>query len=406
VRVLYLSYNGLTEPLGRRQVLPYLVALAGRGWRFTVISFEKAETADPAACSEVDALLRPAGIKWVRRRYHRRPTVPATAFDLGVGAALRWACAGAVDLIHARSTVPALMAALGGLLRARPWIFDVRGLMAEEYADAGHWRRDGGLFRSADAVERRLLRVADGLVFLTERIRDELRDTDAIDGVTPVAVIPCGADLSEFAPSPDARRRVRSELGLGDAPVLVYSGTLGSWYRVAEMLRFFGRARAVIPGLRFLMLTPQADEARRAAREERLEADVLVRSLRPTQVPEFLAAADAGICFLGDHHSKAASSPTKYGEYLASGLPVVTNRYTGDASRLDGEKPWILLDAFADDDYVRAAAELKALLHDPEEMRRSARDLATREFSLEGAVARYDDLYRRVLENRVRRARE
>jgi hypothetical protein len=53
-------------------------------------------------------------------------------------------------------------------------------------------------------------------------------------------------------------------------------------------------------------------------------------------MPEYLSAADAGMCFLGDHHSKAASSPTKYGEYLASGLAVVTNPWTGDAARLAG----------------------------------------------------------------------
>ena len=39
--ILYLSYNGLAEPLGRRQVLPYIAGLAARGHRFTVISFEK-----------------------------------------------------------------------------------------------------------------------------------------------------------------------------------------------------------------------------------------------------------------------------------------------------------------------------------------------------------------------------
>jgi hypothetical protein len=47
--VLYISHNGLTEPLGRRQVLPYVVGLAARGWHMTVLSFEKAETATPEA---------------------------------------------------------------------------------------------------------------------------------------------------------------------------------------------------------------------------------------------------------------------------------------------------------------------------------------------------------------------
>ncbi len=52
-RILYLSHNGLTEPLGRRQVLPYVVGLASRNFELTVVSFEKAETAVPEAVARV-----------------------------------------------------------------------------------------------------------------------------------------------------------------------------------------------------------------------------------------------------------------------------------------------------------------------------------------------------------------
>ena len=46
MRVLYLSHTGLTEPLGRSQVLPYVLGLARRGWDFTILSFEKPESRD------------------------------------------------------------------------------------------------------------------------------------------------------------------------------------------------------------------------------------------------------------------------------------------------------------------------------------------------------------------------
>ena len=40
-RVLFISYNGMLEPLGQTQVLPYLRKLAQRGVQFTLLSFEK-----------------------------------------------------------------------------------------------------------------------------------------------------------------------------------------------------------------------------------------------------------------------------------------------------------------------------------------------------------------------------
>jgi len=117
-------------------------------------------------------------------------------------------------------------------------------------------------------------------------------------------------------------------------------------------------------------------------------------------MPAYLSAADAGLCFLGDHHSKAASSPTKFGEYLASGLAVVTNPWTGDAARLRGDPAWILVDGFAREPYLQAARELGLRLGDPAALRRQARALAEREFAIEHALDRYEGLYRSVLEGR------
>ena len=40
-RVLYISYDGMTDPLGQSQVIPYLQGLTGKGYHFSLVSFEK-----------------------------------------------------------------------------------------------------------------------------------------------------------------------------------------------------------------------------------------------------------------------------------------------------------------------------------------------------------------------------
>lgn len=389
----------MTEPLGRRQVLPYLLRLAASGWRYTVLSFEKRETATPSALTAVQKITREAGISWTPLRYHRFPPVVATTFD-----ALRGILVGAhlgrsAALLQARSSVPALMAwPLAKYLHV-PWIFDVRGLVAEEYVDAGHWSRGGLLGRMTSRTESRLLHEADGLVFLTERIRKRLSRASCLRRAQPTAVIPCCVDSTVFVRDEASRARIRRELMLGDSPTLVYSGSLGSWYRLDEMLDFYEAASSRIRGLRFLVLTPAKDLVLRALENRpQIAAKVVLRHAQPDEVPAYLSAADAGICFLGDYPSKEASSPTKYGEYLASGLPVVTNRWTGDSQRLAPERPWIAIDGFQLTEYQRAAAELAEVLEQPEDGARQARELACREFGLDLAVSRYDTLYREVLD--------
>ena len=396
--VVYVSHNGLTEPLGRRQILPYIEGLSALGWRTTVVSFEKPSSASPQARAMVEDIARRAGIRWIPLRYHNRPPVVATAYNVVTGYRHVRAHSRKAALIHARSTVPALIAGLVSSRLGTPWVFDLRGLLAEEYVDARHWPRGGVRHRATAAVESKLLRSAHGLVMLTRRIRDQLAEQGILDATRRTTVIPCSVDMGVFRPSDDWRRAVRRELGWGEEPILVYSGSLGSWYRLEEMLDFFEHAKAQIAGLRFLLLTPQVGLVEGHVRARGLTRFVAVRTVAADDVPRYLAAGDAGLCFLGRHASKVASSPTKYGEYLAAGLPVVTNPWIGDAGALASEPVWVLADDFTATIYRAVASRLAVLLSRQSATRLAARELARREFSLESAVARYSELYLEVLD--------
>ncbi len=41
MNILYLSYDGMTDPLGQSQVLPYLKGLSKEGYHIHLLSYEK-----------------------------------------------------------------------------------------------------------------------------------------------------------------------------------------------------------------------------------------------------------------------------------------------------------------------------------------------------------------------------
>src|SRR3977135_3676880 len=87
-RVLFISYNGMLDPLGQSQVIPYLRELSGRGVRFTLLSFERELAYGPdgrARCQELKEQLEHDKIEWHWLRYHQTPSLPATMFDVGAG---------------------------------------------------------------------------------------------------------------------------------------------------------------------------------------------------------------------------------------------------------------------------------------------------------------------------------
>jgi hypothetical protein len=108
-------------------------------------------------------------------------------------------------------------------------------------------------------------------------------------------------------------------------------------------------------------------------------------------------ASSFAICFCHPKPSLIASSPTKIGEYLAAGLPVVSGPAVGDTDAiLQTERIGAVVQRFTVEDYEQAAHDILAMSNDPEARRRS-RDAAQRIFSLdEVGIPRYDRLYREL----------
>jgi glycosyltransferase involved in cell wall biosynthesis len=395
LRSLYICYASLSDPLVRTQVVAYLAGLSERGHTIHLLTFET-ERLDRRRRRALRAEMAAAGIAWHGLRYHKRPSLPATIFDTLTGAALgSWLVARhRLDAIHARSHVPLAMGLLVRALTRRRLIFDIRGLLAEEYVDAGRWVRSGAPYRITDRIQRAGLRRADGFVVLTERVRRVLFGEEPR---ARVHVIPCCADFDRLAPGESID--VRDRLGLGDRPVMIYVGKLTGVYMDEEMADFFAVAVRQRPDLVFLVLTQsRADSIVAELRRAGLPEDAHRITAAPaTEVGAYLAASDFAICFCHPKPSLIASSPTKIGEYLAAGLPVVSGPDVGDTDTiLRNERAGAVVDAFTASEYERAAADILAMAGDGK-ARERCREVARRVFSLRDVgIARYDALYREI----------
>src|SRR5688572_28767155 len=251
MHALYVSYDGALDPLGRSQVVPYLEGLSARGWRFDLVTFEKDERwRDATSRREMEQRLAAAGIAWAPLRYHKRPPVLSTAFDIRAGVKRVRALARArrPALLHARSCPSALIARLVGRSERIPNVFDMRGFYAEERVDGGLWRADCPLYRATKRVEGGLLRDAGAVVTLTRASVPVLREWITAAGGDPLLrVIPTCVDLSRFRALPPPPREQPFELA--------YFGSIGTWYLLDEMLRFGKAVSDAAGGGRLLFLT-------------------------------------------------------------------------------------------------------------------------------------------------------
>lgn len=398
--VLFISYDGVLEPLGESQVTSYLNGLA-QDFEIRLLSFEKRrDLGDAERLRRRRSDLAAAGIAWRALPYHRHPSLLATTFDVAAGivAACRETRSHRVRLVHARGYVPSLIALAVKRLTGTPFIFDMRGLWPEEKVVAGRLRRGSAIYRMVKYWERRFLESADAVVSLTVAGVEAVHDFGyAIPSTTPFVVIPTCADLTRFSPGP-RDSDVAARLGLGDGPVIGCVGTMSNWYLRSSMLDYLALLTEMIDTLCVLIVTHEDHDA---LRRDALAAGIPAARLRITRasfsdMPAHVRLIDAGLFFITPSLAKKGSAATKLAEFLGAGVPVIINDGVGDSGRIvrEGGAGLVLPDT-SPDTFSASIPAVRALLDDPEVPGR-CRATAERWFDLRMGVRRYADLYERL----------
>jgi glycosyltransferase involved in cell wall biosynthesis len=401
MNTLFLSYDGMTDPLGQSQVIPYLQGLVQAGYKVSLISFEKAERAERQPF--IAQLLEKSGIDWHPLAYTKKPPILSTLKD--VRAMKRKAMAlhkkHPFGLIHCRSYISALVGL--DLKRALgiPFIFDMRGFWADERIDGGIWNLKNPVFRLVynyfKRQEKAFLREAAHTISLTHAAKKIIHE-QLVSNI-PITVIPCCADLQLFSPQPSAQAQAaRQQLGIPEnALVLSYLGSIGTWYMLPEMLQFFKQLLQQEERAHFLFVT--AEPANMVLEEAaRLHIDArkfTILKANREEVPKLMSASDLSIFFIKPTFSKQASSPTKQGELMGMGIPIICNAGVGDTDYVVQHygSGWAVPDcteiAFAEG--IRQIPRLRLL--DKAKLREGAADF----YALSEGIKRYTSVYKNVL---------
>lgn len=345
MRVLYISYDGMTDNLGQSQVLPYLKKLSKKGVQFDLISLEK--SAHAAEVEKINEICGAHGIQWHPLTYESRiPVFSAVRnYQKLKKKALALSKQHNFDATHCRSDIPGL---IGYQLQQQSgirFLFDMRGFWADERVEGKIWNLKHPLFKMIYSYfrkkEKQFFERADAVVSLTEKGKKIIEENDAFGKTTaPITVIPCCVDLEKFDPDVIEESKVqeiRKTMKLSaETVVFGYVGSIGTWYMLDEMLAFYAVQRKKHKQSSFFFLSGEpADTILRAAKKWGIpESEIIVKRVTHTAVPVYTSLFDLALFFIRPTFSKSASSPTKQGELMAMGIPVICNAGVGDTDHI------------------------------------------------------------------------
>jgi glycosyltransferase involved in cell wall biosynthesis len=399
-RSLFITYDGLTDPLGQSQILPYMAGLSRKGHQIHILSCEKEKLFEKNR-GLIEKICKDSGIGWTPLRFHKKPPVLAKYYDLYNlnKTASMLHRNHSFNIIHCRSY---LSADIGRNLKRKTgvkYLFDMRSFWVDERVEGGLWNTNYYFYRKAyqhwKKKEAQLIADADHIISLTEAGKKEILQWPSYKGA-PITVIPCSTDMELFNPGTgEQKQQAREKLQLPrDGFVLSYLGSLGTWYMLDEMLFLFKLIKEANAGSRFLILTPDDPEKVYSAisKFELKKEDFVIRFASRSELPFLLQVSDASVSFIKPVYSKIGSSPTKLGELLAMGIPVICNDI-GDVGKIINQTGGgIVVPDFERASLQKAVEYIRSLNGTVPIERQNVIDY----YSLSGAVSRYEQVYQNL----------
>jgi glycosyltransferase involved in cell wall biosynthesis len=405
-KVLFISYDGMTDPLGQSQVIPYLQGLSKAGYKIFLMSCEKEQVYHQNK-EYIQQLLDKSNIRWIPLNYTKNPPVLSTLLDVIKmrRAAKKLHKAEGIDMVHTRAGVPALIGLWMKKTMGVKFLNDIREFYADSRVEGGMWNKKNPLYKTIynffAKQESGQVKQSDGIVCLTYAAEKIIKAWPEYKATVPLEVIPCSADLELFDYSTiDEKEKtaLKTELAISqDDFVISYLGSIGGWYLTAEMLQFCKLLSKRIPAAKFLFISPHrhADIKAIAAQYEIPANKVMVKKASRMQVPALLSLSSYSVFFIKPCYSKQSSSPTKHGEIMAMGIPVITNGGVGDVAEIvQSCNSGIVINDFTDAVFEQAVDEVASnKVYDAAAIRAGA----FKWYSLENAIEKYSRIYKAIL---------
>lgn len=298
---------------------------------------------------------------------------------------------------HGRSHVPAECGLFFKFLFKYKLLFDCRGFWAEERIDNGNWSMNSilgrFLYNRYSRIEKKLFYSSDNIILLTKKAF-KLRQHHQIN-TKNIQIIPCVTNFSKFKIlSSYERKFLRKKYSIDDnAILLTYFGSLDKIYNLKYMLKFFAFCSKRNAKIKLLIISKDYINYLDYVKSNislNLKNKIIFKSSSSSELYKFIGIADYSLCFISPSKARNASSPTKIGESLSCGVPIIYKSGVGDLDdHLSKIHYNIKLDKFDNSNFKQAFEKiLKYSIN-----KKIVRMQSIKTYGLENAYFKYKNIY-------------
>lgn len=388
-KVTYFSYDGILEPLGNSQVLNYMITLS-KEYEITIFTFEKkSDLLKKSRLNYINSLCKQNGIIWKKATFRQgiisrnfNPLIFLISILVNLGSVS--------TLVHSRSFIPALTSYLLSYLKKDlKYIYDMRGYWIEEKVDVGKININSLVYKFLSRLDQLIISRSSHIVTLSDVSKKFIAEKNNYEIENITTIYTC-TDLDKFLINKSVKN---NQICFG------YVGTTIGWYMFDETLDFISIALEKIPTSIFKIVT-RDDKNDLLKRIDKKKIDlnrVFITSSDFESIQKEYDEIDISVFFIRQSFSKTASMPTKFGEFLSSGIPCITNSKIGDMGDiiLNNKGCGFVIEDFKSSSYYKIINQLISENYKVDSM--MCRSIANKYFSLENGSKMYSQIYIHLL---------
>lgn len=308
MKIFYITFDGLNDPLGQSQIIPY-INLMSKYSNILILSVEKKKTN-----------LKYKNFKNYNVRFVKKFLFFGKLFEfLKVLFFSFIICFNfKPNIIHARSFQASIVGVILKFFFKIKLVNDMRGFWVDERVDnlsLNLKRKDHFLiYKLLKKVESIILRKSDHIVVLTNYAKQKI--SEILKSRYQCTVIPCSANYNLFL-SYNNKNFLRKNF--------CYLGSAGTVYLADEIINFANFFLKFKPSYKFFIITNNISNFEKILKKNVYKSRIKLINSNYLMIPRHLEKIDFGISFIKNTEARNSSFPTKISEYLSMNIPVVYN---------------------------------------------------------------------------------
>jgi len=383
--IIFLSDGNLDNPILHKQGLPLLVHLSSIGYKVFFVFFTRNNEIISEFSNHTISNYSQS-IQFIETKLNTIRFLPSWApfFILGFVSVKKIIKENRIKILHARSLFPAILSYLLKIFNRKTIkvIYDNRGVYIDEVIEIDRWKKNGLKEKFFRQAEKLLERYCDRIVVVSNHFKTHLLSKHKNNISSKISVI---SNRTLVDMDIDLKQKCSNKI------ILVYSGSYAIWQNSSELKKLFSQALNIFDEVTFKIISYEKDKFQSLfSQESELLHKIEIVSVEPVKVKEELSKCNCGILLRENNLINNVSSPLKFAEYLAAGLPVLLSEGVGDTeSIIQKYNVGVII---KNSDYVTALKELRELLNDQNLYHRCLK-IANEEFNLKNSFKQYQEIY-------------